>query len=112
MSDNVHGHKMPEEFKTNPDNPIFQRNPPEYEQPEIQAGLHGAPVLRSELESPVETVQPETSPAPEVPVEQTPSEIPTDPNPSAADLDAVVEEQEIAKKTRGKKGTTDPDGGE
>ena len=112
MSHNVHGHSMPEPFRVNEDNPIFQRHQPEVIPAEVPAGLHGAPALRSELESPVETVQPETSPAPEVPVEQSPSEIPTDPNPSAADLDAVVEEQEIAKKTRGKKGTTDPDGEE
>ena len=67
MSHNVHGHKQPEPFKTNPDNPIYQRHQPQYEEPEVPAGLHGAPALRSENESPVETG-----------------------SPSAADLDAVA----------------------
>ena len=90
MSENVHGHQMPPKGITvNPDNPVFQRNPPEYPAPEVPAGLHGAPALRSESKSPVETSE-----------------------PSAADLDAVVEEQEVAKKTRGKKASQDPDGDE
>ena len=54
MSHNVHGHTMPEKFGVNEENPIFQRNPPEVIPAEVPAGLHGAPALRSENESPVE----------------------------------------------------------
>jgi hypothetical protein len=85
MSKNVHGHTLPTAPNVNPDNPIFQRHQPEYEAPEVPAGLHGAPALRSENESPVE-----------------------DKKPSAADLDAVAEEEAVAKKTKGKKPAEDP----
>jgi len=88
MSHNVHGHKQPEPFKTNPDNPIFQRHQPEYEQPEVPAGLHGAPALRSELQSPVEEVKPN--------------------EPSAADLDAVAAEQAAAAVTIGETTEEEP----
>ena len=36
----------------NPDNPVFRRQQPEPFVPEIPQGLHGAPALRSELETP------------------------------------------------------------
>ena len=53
MSMNVHGHQMPTPHGVNESNPIFHRNAPEVIEPEIPAGLHGAPALRSELEQPV-----------------------------------------------------------
>jgi hypothetical protein len=111
MSHNVHGHKQPEPFKTNPDNPIFQRHQPEYEQPEVPAGLHGAPALRSESESPVETVKPEPTVETAVYPEGAKGEAEAG-DPSAADLDAVAEEQQFVTRTRGKKVSQEPDGDE
>ena len=80
MSSNVHGHKLPEPFRTNPDNPIFQRHEPEVAQPEIPQGLHGAPALRSELELPAEVPSPAGL-------------------PTADDLDAVAEEESTRQAT-------------
>lgn len=77
MSENVHGHQQPTKGITvNPDNPVFGRHQPVYEAPEVAAGLHGAPALRSESERPVEAEKPAQDPIPdhedeaENPVEQ------------------------------------------
>ena len=107
MSHNVHGHALPEPFRVNEDNPVFQRHQPEHPAPEVPAGLHGAPALRSELESPVETKEYSdgtaatgTGPLPDLsPAQQDAATG----QPSAADLDAVAEEQEIVKRTGGRR---------
>ena len=84
-------------------NSVFDRHQPEHIPAEVPAGLHGAPTLRSELTTTVDT-------------DAGPVLMPTDPTsaesveaaqkgaqPSEADLDAVVEEQGIVKKTGGKR---------
>ena len=105
MSHNVHGHALPEPFRVNEDNPVFQRHQPEHVPAEIPLGQHGAVMLRSENESPVEVVEPEPviEPEPEPSVEDQPLEedetdtpiIPTDP--------ASVESVEEAKKADGRR---------
>jgi hypothetical protein len=88
MSMNVHGHKQPEPWGVNQDNPVFQRHIPETPAPEVQQGLHGAPALQSELEPPAE------SPALPAPVEVVPAEEPTEIAEDVRELETEEEEED------------------